>query len=116
MSRELKPWDDRDSLLVFPRQMTAHQSARQIKVQPPPQSRSEVVLSKQAPERSEIAPRGVSLLFPSGLRTWSQEWRRIKVADNGRATKRREPLLTSPRPGRSFSDGPSSSRNTFLPW
>ena len=28
----------------------------------------------------------------------------------------RDPLLTSPQPGQSFSDGPSSSNNTFLPW
>ena len=39
------------------------------------------------------------------------KWKAVSVFMPFRITS-----LTSPRPGRSFSDGPSSSRNTFLPW
>jgi hypothetical protein len=39
------------------------------------------------------------------------KWKAVSVFMPFRITS-----LTSPRPGWSFSDGPSSSRNTFLPW
>jgi hypothetical protein len=71
MSRELKPWDDRDSPPGFPRWATAHQFGRQIKAQPPPQSRCETV-AKYAPEFSEIAHESFLLPLRSRLRAWTQ--------------------------------------------
>src|ERR1700739_3767716 len=91
MSRELKPWDDRDPPPVFPRQMTAHQSERQIKVQPPPQSRSEVVLSKQAPGRNETARRSVSFAVPF----WATR------VESGMALKKKAPVTVALQNGRS---------------